>query len=127
MNPHEHPVYVNYGQGVDPNMRIREVGIAPKPYQETIPLYGGFSASVRTAKFWAKYKGRPIVLAGDTEFLKVLWREWEEEAKAHGHDVNPGDQAFLLIPQGLHAPDQIKESLDLFSRKVMSNFSDDPV
>ena len=186
VNPHEHPVYVNYGQGVDPDMRVREVGIAPKPFQDSIPLYGGFSQSLRTAKFWAKYKGRPIVLSGDVDFLKLLWREWEEEAKQHGHDVAPGDQAcwggigicaetdekawklyedmewfwktwatpygqglpellvgspdtlnkriekvskavpvdeaFLLIPQGLHTPDQIKESLDLFARKVMPNF-----
>ena len=186
INPHEHPVYVDYGQGVDADMRVREVGIAPKPLQHSIPLYGGFSQSLRTAKFWAKYKGRPIVLSGDVDFLKLLWREWEEEAKKHGHDVAPGDQAcwggigicaetdekawklyedmdwfwktwatpygqglpellvgspdtlnkrieeiskavpvdeaFLLIPQGLHTPDQIKESLDLFARKVMPNF-----
>jgi alkanesulfonate monooxygenase SsuD/methylene tetrahydromethanopterin reductase-like flavin-dependent oxidoreductase (luciferase family) len=186
VNPHEHPVYVEYGQGVDADMRVREVGIAPKPFQDSIPLYGGFSQSLRTAKFWAKYKGRPIVLSGDVDFLQLLWREWEEEAKQHGHDVAPGDQAcwggigicaetdekawklyedmewfwktwatpygqglpellvgspdtlnkriekiskavpvdeaFLLIPQGLHTPEQIKESLDLFARKVMPNF-----
>ena len=93
VNPHEHPVYVNYGTGVDADMRVNRVGIAPKSYQDTIPLYGGFSASLRTAKFWAKYKGRPIVLSGNTEFLELLWQEWEEEAKQHGHDVAPGDQA----------------------------------
>lgn len=187
VNPHEHPVYVEYGQGVDADMRVREVGIAPKPLQEKIPLYGGFSASIRTAKFWAKYKGRPIVLADDKNFLQALWREWEEEAKLHGHDVRPGeqacwgglmicaetdakaqklyedmawfwktwaapfgqgvpqllvgspetlnkqieevskavpiDEAFLLLPQGIHNPEQIKDSLDLFSRKVMPNFA----
>ena len=186
VNPHEHPVYVNYGAGVTADMRIHEVGIAPRPYQDEIPLYGGFSASLRTAKFWARYKGRPIVLSGNTEFLEVLWREWTEEAKRYGHDVRPGDQAcwggimicaktdaqaqrlfedmawfwdtwatpfgqgmpevlvgspdtlnrriekiskvvpvdeaYLLLPQGLHTPDQLKESLDLFSREVMPNF-----
>ena len=59
VNPHEHPVYARFGQGVDEHMAIAEVGIAPRPLQEEIPLYGGFSASLRTAKFWAKYKGRP--------------------------------------------------------------------
>ena len=93
VNPHEHPVYANLGKGVDADMRVHEVGIAPKPYQKEIPLYGGFSASLRTARFWAKYKGRPIVLSGNTEFLEVLWREWGEEAKAHGHDFEPGDEA----------------------------------
>ncbi|MGD8832533.1 MAG: LLM class flavin-dependent oxidoreductase [Pseudomonadales bacterium] len=186
VNPHEHPVYARYGQGVTPDMHVEQVGIAPRPRQDSIPLYGGFSASLRTAKFWARYRGRPIVLSGNTDFLKVLWQEWEEEAKHHGHDVRPGDQAcwggiticartdaeaqrlfedmawfwetwatpfgqgmpevlvgspdtlnrrieavasavpideaYLLIPQGLHTPDQLKESLDLFAREVMPNF-----
>jgi len=185
VNPHEHPVYTQYGQGVREDMRVDAVGIAPKPLQAEIPLYGGFSQSLTTAKFWARYKGRPIILSGNTEFLQLLWKEWTEEAKAHGHSVKPGDQAcwggimicaesdakamalyedmawfwktwatpfgqgvpellvgspdtlnrrieeigsavpideaFLLIPQGLHTPDQLLESLDLFARKVMPN------
>ena len=188
VNPHDHPVYVRYGRGVDPDMRIREVGIAPKPYQAQIPLYGGFSQSLRTAKFWARYKGRPIVLSEDAEFLAMLWRAWEEEARRYGHDVAPGSQAcwggiavcaatdakahalfadmewfwktwatpfgqglpqllvgspdtlnrriatvakrvpldevFLLVPQGLHTPAELQDSLDLFARKVMPNFTD---
>ena len=187
VNPHPHPVYTRYGQGVDADMRIDEIGIAPRPLQAEIPLYGGFSASLRTAKFWARYKGRPIVLSGNTEFLQLLWREWREEAAAYGHDVPPGqeacwggimicaetdakaqalfedmqwfwdtwatpfgqgvpellvgspdtlnkrierisrtvpiDEAFLLIPAGIHAPEQIHASLDLFSRKVMPNWA----
>ena len=31
VNPHDHPVYSDYGQGVDANMAISEIGIAPKP------------------------------------------------------------------------------------------------
>ena len=186
VNPHEHPVYVNYGQGVDADMRVHEIGIAPRPKQDEIPLYGGFSASLRTAKFWARYKGRPIVLSDNTEFLQMLWQEWRKEAELHGHDVPPGqeacwggvmicaetdakaealledmrwfwnqwaipfgqgmpqllvgspdtlnrqieevsravpiDEAFLLIPAGIHGPEQIHESLDLFARKVMPNW-----
>jgi len=38
----------------------------------------------------------------------------------------PIDEAFLLIPAGLHTPEQIHESLDLFSRKVMPNFGNTP-
>ena len=185
VNPHEHPVYSNYGQGVSPDMSISEVGIAPKPYQSEIPLYGGFSQSLTTAKFWAKYKGKPIVLSGNTDFLEVLWREWSDEAERHGHQVVHGqqacwggimicaetdakaqklyeemswfwktwstpfgqglpellvgspdtlnkeiervsktvpiDEAMLLIPQGLLEPSQLLDSLDLFSRKVMTN------
>jgi len=185
VNPHDHPVYSDYGQGVAKDMSISEVGIAPKPYQAEIPLYGGFSQSLTTAKFWAKYKGKPIILSGNTEFLEILWQEWTEEAQRHGHTVKPGnqacwggimicaetdakaqklyedmawfwktwstpfgqglpellvgspdtinkkiekvskavpiDEAILLIPQGLLEPNQLLESLDLFSRKVMPN------
>lgn len=186
VNPHPHPVYTRFGRGVDADMRVAEIGIAPRPLQAEIPLYGGFSASLRTAKFWARYKGRPIVLSGNTEFLQLLWREWREEAGAYGHDVPPGqeacwggimicaetdaraqalfedmqwfwdtwatpfgqgvpellvgspdtlnkrieriskavpiDEAFLLIPAGIHTPEQIHDSLDLFSREVMPNW-----
>jgi len=185
VNPHDHPVYSDYGQGVTRDMSISEVGIAPKPYQAEIPLYGGFSQSLTTAKFWAKYKGKPIILSGNTEFLEILWQEWADEAQRHGHTVEPGnqacwggimicaetdakaqklyedmawfwktwstpfgqglpellvgspdtinkkiekvskavpiDEAILLIPQGLLEPNQLLESLDLFSRKVMPN------
>ena len=93
VNPHDHPVYSDYGQGVDPNMAISEIGIAPKPLQNEIPLYGGFSQSLTTAKFWAKYKGRPIVLSGNTDFLELLWKEWSDEAQRHGHTVEQGKQA----------------------------------
>ncbi len=184
-NPHQHDVYHKYGQGVDAQMNFSEIGIAPKPLQKEIPLYGGFSSSLRTAKFWAKYKGRPIVLADDLDFCKLLWKEWGEEAHLHGHEFQPGEQAcwggimicaptdaqawqwwedmkwfweqwsvpfgfglpelligspdtinkrlaevskaipvkecYLLIPQGIHTPEQIKTSLDLFATKVMPN------
>ena len=186
VNPHEHPVYTRFGRGVDADMRIQEVGIAPRPLQDRIPLYGGFSASLRTARFWARYQGRPIVLSGNTEFLELLWSEWRKEAEEHGHDVPRGreacwggimvcaetdakaqalfadmqwfwntwatpfgqgmpellvgspdtinrriervaasvpvDEAFLLIPAGLHTPAQIEDSLGLFAERVMPNF-----
>ena len=187
VNPHQHEVYTRYGQGVDADMAITAVGIAPRPLQDEIPLYGGFSASLRTAKFWAWYKGRPIVLSGNTDFLEVLMREWRGEAERHGHHVAPGreacwggimicaetdakaqalfrdmewfwktwatpfgqgmpellvgspdtinqridrvarrvpvEEAFLLIPAGLHTPEQLEDSLGLFAERVMPNFA----
>ena len=186
VNPHEHGVYTRYGEGVDDDMGIREIGIAPRPYQDAIPLYGGFSASIRTARFWARYKGRAIVLAENTDFLKTLWEAWREEADSHGVEHRPGDEAcwggimvcaetdekawklfedfewfwknwsvpfgqkmpgllvgspdtlnqkidtiaqavpideaFLLVPQGIHTPAELCDSLGLFAEKVMPNF-----
>ena len=95
VNPHDHPVYRQYGEGVSEDMRITEIGIAPRPMQQPYPpLYGGFSASLRTAKFWAKYLGKPIVLAPDLDLCKVLWDGYREEAEGvYGHTVEPGAEA----------------------------------
>jgi len=94
VNPHAQPVYTKYGKGVDTDMRIREIGIAPKPLQTPHPpLYGGFTHSMRTALFWAQYAGKPIVLASDLQFCKRLWQAYSEEAAKYGHNVQPGDQA----------------------------------
>ncbi|MGR9091788.1 MAG: LLM class flavin-dependent oxidoreductase [Gammaproteobacteria bacterium] len=95
VNPHDHPVYRDYGHGVSADMRISEIGIAPRPMQRpTPPLYGGFSASLRTAKFWAKYQGKPIVLAPNLDLCRVLWNGYREEAEGvYGHTVAPGDEA----------------------------------
>lgn len=93
-NPHEHPAYPRYGRGVDADMRVREIGIAPRPFQRPHPpLYGGFTHSLRTAVFWAAYGGKPIVLASDLEFCKKLWGAYRVEAQRHGRDVKPGDEA----------------------------------
>lgn len=94
VNPHPHDVYTRLGRGVDADMSIREVGIAPRPFQSPHPpLYAGFSASLRTALFWAKYKGKPIVLSGDLQFCKMLWDRYRDEAAVHGHNIAPGDSA----------------------------------
>jgi alkanesulfonate monooxygenase SsuD/methylene tetrahydromethanopterin reductase-like flavin-dependent oxidoreductase (luciferase family) len=94
VNPHEHGVYSDYGRGVDADMRVREVGIAPGPLQKPHPpLYGGFTGSARTAVFWARYGGKPIVLASDLDFCRALWDAYRQSAAEHGREVRPGDEA----------------------------------
>lgn len=94
VNPHDHRVYLDYGKGVQPDRRITEVGIAPRSFQDPHPrLYGGFSASLRTALFWARYGGKPIVLASDLQFCQMLWSKYRDEAAQHGHHPAPGDEA----------------------------------
>ncbi len=94
VNPHPHPVYTRYGQGVAEDFAIREIGIAPRPWQRPHPpLYGGFSASMRTARFWAKYRGKPIVMSDNLEFLQALWAAYREEAARHDYTPAPGDEA----------------------------------
>lgn len=94
VNPHAHSVYLNYGRGVASDMRICEIGIAPRPLQHPHPpLYGGFTNSTRTAKFWARHKGKPIVLSGNYDFCASLWQAYREEASRHGHNIVPGEEA----------------------------------
>lgn len=94
VNPHPHSVYADYGQGVAADMTVSEIGIAPRPLQTPHPqLYGGFTASMTTAKFWAQYAGRPIVLAEDLDFCRTIWSVYRDEAAKFGHDIAPGDEA----------------------------------
>jgi alkanesulfonate monooxygenase SsuD/methylene tetrahydromethanopterin reductase-like flavin-dependent oxidoreductase (luciferase family) len=94
VNPHRHDVYARFGQGVTADMRINEIGIAPRPLQTPHPpLYGGFAASMRTALFWAKYGGKPIVLTDNLKFYGDLCRAYTAEATKHGRTVKNGEQA----------------------------------
>ena len=117
VNPHQHDVYTRFGQGVDADMTIREVGIAPRPLQQPHPpLYGGFTASMRTAMFWAKYAGKPIVLASDLEFCKVQWSKYRDEAATFGHDIAPGASAawggaMIVAPTDEQAQEWAKDWL----------------
>ena len=70
------------------------------------------------AWFWKTWatpfgQGVPELLVGSPDTLN---QRIEEIGKAV-----PIKEAFLLIPQGLHPPEQLLDSLDLFARKVMPN------
>ena len=117
VNPHEHPVYVKYGRGVTPAMEVEQVGIAPRPLQTPHPpLYGGFAASMRTALFWARYGGKPIVLTDNLEFYSRLCHGYSEEAARHGRTVKNGQQAgwggiFVCAPTDAEAQEWAKDMM----------------
>lgn len=114
-NPHEHAVYRDFGRGVAEDMRITEIGIAPRPYQKPYPrLYGGFGASMRTALFWARHNGCPIVMSGNLDFCATLWARYREEALRFGHDNPDGAQAawgglMLCAPTDADAEAQFED------------------
>lgn len=116
-NPHDHGVYRRLGAGVREDMTIDEVGIAPRPYQKPFPqLYGGFSASMRTALFWARHAGRPIVLSDNLPFCQVLWQKYKEEAARFGHDIPEGNQAawgglMVCAPTDAQAQEWVQDML----------------
>jgi alkanesulfonate monooxygenase SsuD/methylene tetrahydromethanopterin reductase-like flavin-dependent oxidoreductase (luciferase family) len=105
-NPHVHAVYTDFGRGVAADMAIEEIGIAPRPYQKPHPqLYGGFGASVRTALFWARHNGRPIVMSGNLDFCEMLWARYREEAAVRLRRLQGRP---VLISQG-HPGEQTRE------------------
>jgi alkanesulfonate monooxygenase SsuD/methylene tetrahydromethanopterin reductase-like flavin-dependent oxidoreductase (luciferase family) len=91
--PYDHPAYRAYGRGVDPDGTVREIGIAPRPLQQPIPLYGGFTNSMRTVLYWARVGGKPIVLSDDMEFCDLCWTAYRDEAERHGRTVPAGEEA----------------------------------
>jgi len=91
--PHDHPAHYTYGRGVDPDGTVREIGIAPRPLQQPIPLYGGFTNSLRTVMYWARVGGKPIVMSDNMEFCRLCWSTYRDEAERHGRTVREGDEA----------------------------------
>ena len=99
------------------DMKIDEIGIAPRPLQTPHPpLYGGFAASMRTALFWARYGGRPIVLTDNLDFYAQLCRGYTQEAEKHGRTVKNGQQAawggvFICAPTDAQAQEWLEDML----------------
>ena len=122
VNPHEHGVYRDFGRGVTADMKINEIGIAPRPLQSPHPpLYGGFAASMRTALFWAKYGGKPIVLTDNLDFYGKLCDGYTMEAEKHGRTVKNGEQAgwggvFICAPTDAEARQQLEDMLWFWNR-----------
>jgi len=116
-NPHPHPVYVNYGRGVTPDMKIHQIGVAPRPLQTPHPpLYGGFANSMRTATFWARYGGKPLVLTDNIPFFVKLCDAYQAEAARHGRAVKRGHEAgwggiFICAPTDAQAQAWLKDMM----------------
>ena len=83
-----HPGYAEFGQGMDENGIVREIGIAPRPFQNPYPkIYGAFAYSMRTVDIWAREGGKQVVFATDMDFCEALWNRYAETAKKAGRDV----------------------------------------
>ena len=97
-----HPAYAEFGKGQDADGIVREIGIAPRCYQDPHPkIYGAFAHSMRTVDMWAREGGKPIVLASDLDFCQTLWDYYGEAAKKAGRDVPQEERGawggFLII------------------------------
>jgi alkanesulfonate monooxygenase SsuD/methylene tetrahydromethanopterin reductase-like flavin-dependent oxidoreductase (luciferase family) len=99
-----HPAYAKYGQGQDADGIVRQIGIAPRCFQDPHPpIYGGFAGSMRTVDFWAREGGKPIVLSGDMDFCDTLWTRYTKVANESGRNVQRPDAAawggFLMLTE----------------------------
>ena len=65
----------------------------PRPLQNPIPVYSGFTHSLQTSLYWAKEGGKPIVMATEMDFCEMLWSRYREVAEEHGRHVPRGEEA----------------------------------
>lgn len=91
--PYDHPAYYSYGRGVERDGTVKEIGIAPRPLQQPIPLYGGFTNSLRTVMYWARVGGKPIIMSDNMEFCELCWSTYRDEAERCGRRVAEGEEA----------------------------------
>jgi alkanesulfonate monooxygenase SsuD/methylene tetrahydromethanopterin reductase-like flavin-dependent oxidoreductase (luciferase family) len=97
-----HPAYAQFGKGMDEDGIVRQIGIAPRCFQDPHPkIYGAFAYSMRTVDMWAREGGKPIVLSADLDFCETLWNRYSETAATAGRDVPKDDAAawggFLIL------------------------------
>jgi alkanesulfonate monooxygenase SsuD/methylene tetrahydromethanopterin reductase-like flavin-dependent oxidoreductase (luciferase family) len=109
-----HPAYAKYGQGQDADGVVREIGIAPRCFQDPHPpLYGAFAHSMRTIDMWAREGGKPIVLANQLDFCEALWNRYQKTATEAGRDVAWEDTAawggMLVLADGKEKQDRMRE------------------
>ena len=109
-----HPAYAKYGQGQDADGVVREIGIAPRCYQDPHPpLYGAFAHSMRTIDMWAREGGKPIVLANQLDFCEALWNRYAKTAAEAGREVARDNIAawggMLVLADGKEKQERMRE------------------
>jgi alkanesulfonate monooxygenase SsuD/methylene tetrahydromethanopterin reductase-like flavin-dependent oxidoreductase (luciferase family) len=117
-----HPAYAEFGQGQDADGIVREIGIAPRPFQDPHPkIYGAFAHSMRTVDMWAREGGKPIVLSGDLDFCEMLWNQYGERAKNYGRDVPVEERGawggFIILTDDKQRADELMAEHSWFWEK----------
>lgn len=96
VNPHPMEAYTRYGAGVSDDMRIEQIGIAPRPFQDPHPpLYAGFTHNTESIRYWAREGGKPIIILLHEELCARLQGIYREEAEAAGRSVKRGSELAL--------------------------------
>jgi alkanesulfonate monooxygenase SsuD/methylene tetrahydromethanopterin reductase-like flavin-dependent oxidoreductase (luciferase family) len=83
-----HKVTRAYGQGVDENGMLTEIGIVPEPYQKPHPpLFQPFSFSDSSVRWATSHGATPISVVCDTELARSQIRAAQEGAAAVGRNL----------------------------------------
>ena len=90
-----HEVTRKYGQGINADGILTEIGIAPGPYQERIPLFQPFSVSQSSIE-WAMANGVvPVTILTDPDIAGGHLRAAQEAAAKAGHDLALGERVGM--------------------------------
>jgi alkanesulfonate monooxygenase SsuD/methylene tetrahydromethanopterin reductase-like flavin-dependent oxidoreductase (luciferase family) len=86
-----------WGQGVDADGSLREIGIVPRPLQTPHPpVYAPFAFSMESARFWAREGGKLVSFVADGDFIDTTLRVYGEEAEAAGRTGVTSSDALAL-------------------------------
>ena len=115
--PWQIPATLNWGQGAAAGEPLKEIGIAPKPFQKPYPdVYAPFTFSATTARFWAREGGTPVVLSDNVEFSQSLFKAYREEAQGAGRELRPGQGvamgATLCIADTEEQAQELRDQFD---------------
>ncbi|OUM86485.1 MAG: methylene-tetrahydromethanopterin reductase [Bacillus thermozeamaize] len=86
-----------WGRGLGEDGMIKEIGIAPRPYQKPHPpIWQPFSFSEETFRFCAREGIVPFALTTDDTTIQTLFRAYQEEAEKHGRRYELGQNIGLF-------------------------------
>jgi alkanesulfonate monooxygenase SsuD/methylene tetrahydromethanopterin reductase-like flavin-dependent oxidoreductase (luciferase family) len=117
-------VTATYGQGMDADGRLREIGIVPRPLQQPFPrVFTPLAFRMTTALFWIGEGATAVCYASKDEFLKTAWDVLGERAETAGHPREApvlAPAAFLLVGKDHAEVDTLREDYDWLMRTVYS-------
>jgi len=92
-----HEAVRDYGRGLGEDGRIKEIGIAPKPYQKPhMPVWQPFSFSEESFRFCARENIVPFMLNTDDTAIRNLMTAYQEEAAKVGREIAYGDSVGIF-------------------------------
>jgi len=85
-----------YGQGVDENDRVVEIGIAPPPHEKKVPdMFMPFATSERSIRWGMERDIVPVTILTDPEITRSQFLAGQQAAAAAGRDLKFGERMAM--------------------------------